>query len=156
MKACIRWLTGCKMLWPATFGLVAAAACSGGLTGPSRPAPKLTFAAAYAPNPFSPPPATVQTPTRTSVSVSGTIATPTPCYRITATDQINDTTLIIQLDAFSTTSSGESCASVIGSFDFTVLSQDVPVTISHLRVEQTGAASGFPKVILDTDITRPM
>ena len=156
MNACIRWLTGCKMSWPATFGLVAAAACSGGPTGPSRPAPMLTFAAAYVPNPFSPPPAIVQTPTASSVSVSGTIATPTPCYKITATDQISGTTLIIQLDAFSTTPSGGACEEVIGSFDFTVLSQDVPLTVSHVRVEQIGAAKGLPRVILDTDITRPM
>jgi hypothetical protein len=137
--------------WPVVLFL---AACAGSATEAPRPAPTLVISQSTVPNPLSPPPATVQLPTASAVSVSGVIATPTPCYKIAATDRIVGTTLVIALHAISTTPHGSTCAEAIGAFGFTVESRDIPVDVSHVRVEQTGAAAGYPAVILDADVIR--
>ena len=89
------------------------------------------------------------------MTVSSTLMTPTPCYKIGATDAVAADTLTISLFAQSTVPKGASCEQALATFAFTVKSVGVPPTVSYLRVVQVGAAAGFPHVIADQAIALP-
>jgi hypothetical protein len=128
--------------------LALALGCSGS-TEPNRPAPTLSVTNAYMVYPETPPAPPLITASTSSVSVSGTFVTATPCYSLSASDRIDGRTLIIRLVA---TTPSLPCMSGLGYFQYTVTSLNVPASVTHLRLEQTGAISSWPAVLVDEDI----
>lgn len=76
------------------------------------------------------------------------LAKPTPCYSVRATDRIEGRELIITLVAMAP---DVPCVQVIAVAQYTVTSLDVPMSVTHVRVEQTGFVGSAP-VLADTDI----
>jgi hypothetical protein len=131
--------------------LALALGCSGS-TEPNRPAPTLSVTKAnmvFPETPPAPPAPPVIMTSSSSVTVSGTFVTATPCYSLSASDRIDGRTLIIRLVA---TTPSLPCMSGLGFFQYTVTSLNVPASVTHLRLEQTGAISSWPAVLADEDI----
>lgn len=80
------------------------------------------------------------------------MVTLTPCYTLSADDRVIGDTLVVTLTA---RGSGTTCAQSLGFIAYTITSFDVPIPVTHLRVEQHGAAGGTPAVLLEQDFQRP-
>ena len=134
----------------AMLGLAVATTGCSGVTEPDRPTPRLTQVAAQTGvYPSAPPTATL---IGVSATISGVLATPTPCYTLNASDRIAGDTLVVTLTA---RGSGTTCVQSLGFIGYTITSVDVPIPVTHLRVEQHGAAGGTPAVLLEQDFDRP-
>lgn len=83
-----------------------------------------------------------------SVVFTAILTTGTPCYSVSATDRIEGRELIIKLVA---KSRGVPCVQMTSVAQYTVTSLDVPITVTHVRVEQTGFVGSSP-VLIDMDI----
>lgn len=118
---------------------------------PAAPNVALNVQQVSVPNPLAPPAATV-TVGRGSLDIAGYLTTPYPCYQLTADAEQSGATLTVTLTA---ASNGSACAAVITPFGFTAHVAQVPGSTSHVRVQQTGAVSGFPTVLLDQDVAMP-
>jgi hypothetical protein len=130
--------------------VISIAACSSTLEPPDASL-HLSVSAAVAEN--SPvPPATVVAVAAGSVQATGYITTATPCYGISASHRIAADTLVVALKA---TSSASACAQVLATFKFVAVATGVPSTVTHVRVEQTGAVSGFAAVLADQPVSLP-
>ena len=134
----------------ATLGLAVVTLGCSGATEPGRPSPRLTLTSAQSGvYPAAPPTATLIGVTAT---ISGVMVTPTPCYTLSAGDRIVGDTLVVTLTA---RSSNVVCSQSLGFIGYTITSFDVPIPVTHLRVEQHGAAGGTPAVLLEQDFQRP-
>jgi hypothetical protein len=98
------------------------------------------------------PPATVVAVADGSVQATGYITTATPCYDISASHRIAADTLVVAIKA---TSSAAACAQVLATFKFVAFATNVPSTVTHVRVEQTGAVHGFAAVLADQSVSVP-
>lgn len=130
--------------------LALCAGCSASATGLGRPAPTVSVSAAVPPSLPFPPPSVAST--TSSVVFAAVLTKPTPCYSVRATDRIEGRELIITLVAMAP---DVSCVQVTAVAQYTVTSLDVPMTVTHVRVDQTGFVGSDP-VLVDTDIRLTM
>lgn len=86
------------------------------------------------------------------VTVTGYLTTPYTCYDVAAAEQILDGTLVVRIAA---TKHAPSCAAALATFRYAATATPVPSTVNHLRVEQTGAVTGTPSVLVDQAIAVP-
>lgn len=119
-------------------------------TDPANPTVKLSVSPASVAGPLLPP-ATVAV-TGATVTVTGYLTTPYPCYDISATQQISGGTLIVRLTA---SRNAPVCAAVLATFRLVATVTQVSSDVNHVRVEQTGAVAGSPSVLVDETIAVP-
>lgn len=120
--------------------------CSTSVTEPGRPAPTVSISKAVRQSYPYPPPRTVSTVS--SVIFTAILTTGTPCYSVGATDRIEGQDLIIKLVA---KPNKVACVQMTVVAQYTVTSLDVPIAVTHVRVEQTGFIGSSP-VLVDMDI----
>lgn len=125
-------------------------ACSGSVVGPGS-TPIVSYALQGGSTSMTPSPPVLQL-TGSTVSISSSLTTPTPCYSLTASQTLSGTTLSIHVVA---TANHVDCAQALAAFSFTVKALDVPTTVTQLHVDQTGGVAGFPKIIADQPISLP-
>lgn len=143
-----KWCRGLTVL----LGAAATVACnSTAMTDPANPAVKLSVSPATVTSQESPPAATVAV-AQSTVTVTGYLTTPYPCYDISATQQTSRGVLVLHLTA---SSNAPSCAAVLATFRFVATATQVPSSISRVRVEQVGAVAGFPAVLVDQTVALP-
>ena len=78
------------------------------------------------------------------------LVTGTPCYSVSATDRIDGKDLIIDIVAKSTNSP---CIPMTLVAQYTVTSRDVPISVTHVTMEQRGFVAS-DSVVVDTDVAR--
>lgn len=129
-------------------GVLLIAGCAGSATGPGRLAPLVSISTGAPPSyPF---PAPQVVGTASTVSVSAVLVTGTPCYSVSATDRIDGKDLIIDIVAKSTNSP---CIPMTLVAQYTVTSRDVPISVTHVTMEQRGFVAS-DSVVVDTDVAR--
>lgn len=134
--------------------LNAVMACST-TTDPSGVVTSVTFKPVSSLDPLVAPPVTVQA-TGSTVTITGLIGTPTPCYKLAASQEISGSTLVVHLAATPSPQSSGGCIAAVASLQYVVKVRDLPPAITHLVVDQKGAVSGFPAVLADQDIALPV
>ena len=117
-------------------------------TAPGRPAPIVEPSTAALASLQAPTPQVRAT--SSSVSVWVLLVLPTPCYSVNATDRIDGHELIIKLKA---KSKNIPCVQSTSIRQYMVTSGDVPVSVTHLIVEQSSLVSA-DNVIADRSISR--
>lgn len=120
-------------------------------TGPGGPTVKLEISPATGAGSQSSQGPTVAV-TQATVTVTGYLTTPYTCYDVAAAEQISAGTLVVRITASKHSST---CAAALATFQYIATVTQVPSSVNHLRVEQTGAVVGTPSVLIDEAIAVP-
>lgn len=120
-------------------------------TEPTAPSVTSSFSAQMVGGTYPPVAPTVQT-TSTTILVDGVIATPTPCYKVSAATTAAHDTVVVQVTA--TTSATDACEEAIALWHYTVTMTPRPSGMDMIRVIHA-AGSGQPSVVLEQPLGGP-